>query len=69
MKQRQNFWRSVESESDAEETASSADGSEADDDDEISAIDLAAMNCNNNNIDPESRFKDFIDGSSGAISS
>ena len=45
---------------------------ENDDDDssepeDISSVDLAAMNSNNNNTDPESRFRNFIDGDSGEM--
>jgi len=63
-----NFWRLVISES-KEDVAGENNNNSEDDDSEceledISSVDLAAMNSNNNNIDPESRFRNFIDGNS-----
>ena len=67
------FWRLVESESDHEIGDSSLAENDVDCDAEESdedmlptpeVVDLALMNANNNNVDAESRFNDFIDGGS-----
>jgi len=77
VKQVEAFWRLVESKSDHEIGDSTFAENEGDCDAEECAsncgedvvatpevVDLALMNANNNNVDAESRFNDFIDGGS-----